>query len=116
MKYQYGFNIITLKNGSKVLNIKIQEDSISMVAHFLEDDIQGRDVQYVLDVIDDVLEGRSEHELMVGNLCETNIYKDKTTIENLFNENEYSEIETTELREFVVLWGEETKRFYKENR
>ena len=114
MQYQYKFGSIEMENGSKLLVMRVDR-SIEMVSSFLFSDIQGRDVQYVLDVIDDVLEGRSEHELMVGNLCETNIYKDKTTIKNLFNENEYSEIETTELREFVVLWGEETKRFYKED-
>ncbi len=118
MKYSYEFEDRVLKNGNiqrKTLLIHL-DPKLDMVSSFLESDIQGGSVQYVLDNIDKVLSGELDHMEMTGNLCDVNIYKDKTTIENLFNEDEYSEIETIELREFVVLWGEETKRFYKENR
>ncbi len=114
MKYQYKFESVEMDNGSKLLVMRVDQ-SIYMVSSFLFSDIQGGSVQYVLDNIDKVLNGELEHMEMTGNLCDVNIYKDKTTIKNLFDEDEYSEIETTELREFVVLWGEETKRFYKEN-
>ena len=114
MKYAYEFSEQVLKSGKKILVAEVDK-KIDVFSDFLFSDIQYRDVQYVLDVIDAVTSGESDYRIMIGNSCDVRIYQDKTTLVN-FITNERCEIETSELREFVVLWGDEVKRFKERNK
>ncbi|MFA0814258.1 MAG: hypothetical protein ACC608_00550 [Anaerofustis sp.] len=118
MKYKYRFEEIPLQYSTKVLVMRVDE-SIEMVTFFLFSDIQGRDVQYVLDVLDDVMSGKSDYEEICGNMCEVDVRKDYCEIYNMLADDgkwNWCRIETEELREFVVLWGEEYRKFRQRER
>ncbi|MFA0814287.1 MAG: hypothetical protein ACC608_00695 [Anaerofustis sp.] len=115
MKYEYHFEEMNLQSGKKILIIGV-EDKIDLVSDFLMFDIQGANPDYALKKIDKVLDSKSDFETLSGNQCNVEIKKDFTTITDMYSEEESSStIETTELREFIVLWWEKVREYYKKN-
>ena len=112
MKYDYKFDEMVLKSGKKTLIIQV-EKQIDLVSDFLMFDVQGGDPTYALVKIDKVLNNESDYETISGNGCFVEVRKLISKITDKYSENEeYSEIETTELREFIVLWANKFKEYY----
>lgn len=108
MKYTYHFE--STKNGSLVMQLPPE---ISLVTTFLFSDVQWSNGQYYLSRIDPVLEGKIPEWTETGNVCELEIGPDFTTIIDTLAEDEDPEsecvIETSELRELIVIWMDTTK-------
>ena len=118
MKYDYELIEKKLRSGKKFLVIEV-DPKIELVSDFLFSDIQGRDVKYVLDVLDDVMSGKSDYEDICGNMCEVDVRKDYCEIYDMLADDgkgNWCRIETEELRKFVVLWGEEYRKFRQRER
>ncbi|MBG9769912.1 MULTISPECIES: hypothetical protein [Bacillus] len=127
MKYNYKFDQVRFKNGSKSLVIILPE-RIQLVAEFLMSDVQG-DPTFEYEVIDKVLNGTSEYEELNGNVCGLEIKKDKTFIyDNLaeyaaededdpeaYIKSRTCEIETRELRQLIEIWVNALKEFREKN-
>ena len=112
MKYDYKFDEMVLKSGKKTLIIQV-EKPIDLVSDFLMFDVQGADVSFYLDILDKVLSGENAQDSFTGNGCSVNVYPNITRITDMYSEDEeYSEIETTELRGFIVLWANKFKEYY----
>lgn len=117
MKYKYTFDEMTMKISGRKYRVIIVEDKIQLVSVFLMSDIQNDpNPNYVFEAIDEVLCGKREYAEFSGNVCLVKVYKDKSIIYDKLAEDakgDWCEIETTELREFVEIWRDEVRRFYK---
>ena len=67
MKYNFEFSGVSFNSGQKDLVI-ILEKEVELVATFLMSDVQG-DPDYAIEKIENVLNGKSEHEELNGNIC-----------------------------------------------
>ncbi len=86
MKYKYEFEELSLDDNSKLLVMRV-DDSIKLVTSFLFSDIQGENPNYVLEIIDTVLSGKSDYEEICGNMCEVDVYKDYSEIYDMLAED-----------------------------
>lgn len=107
MKYSYGFRFIELANGSKVLTIDLPKE-IELVAAFLSE--IGRNKDWYIEGIDDVLSGREEFQERDGNFYGIQIRKDYTRLSDVFGQGEKCKIETAELKELIEIWAEENNK------
>ncbi|GHO72403.1 hypothetical protein KSD_01740 [Ktedonobacter sp. SOSP1-85] len=108
MKYEYHFE--STPNGSLVMQLPAE---ISLVTTFLFSDVQWSNGEHYLSRIDPVLEGKIPEWTETGNVCELEIRPDFTTILDILAEDDDPEsecvIETSELRELIVIWMDATK-------
>ncbi len=84
----------------------------TVLSLFLEGDFTAFQDQF-LQLIDDVLAGKSESEEMTGNSTNVVFQKDVTTIEDLYLEGEPTtcEIQTSELRSLMDEWLKKRAEF-----
>lgn len=110
MKYNYEFII----GPYDTLLMKLPSE-ISIVADFLASDIQGGSAEPWITEIDQVLNGKEKSSNFGGNACELEINPDFTKISNHYVEDEkYScTIETSELRELILIWEAENLKYDK---
>ena len=122
MKYPFQFATIKVDGAHEVLTTVLPQE-LSLVSEFLFCDVQsdwhGR---CYLEKIDEVLRGTKSKQRIEGNVYEPEIRQDNTLLTNALLENtlqNHCEIETTELRELILLWLSEKKRrcsFSSQNR
>lgn len=86
----------------------------TVLSIFLDGDFTAFQDQF-LQLIDDVLAGKSKSEEMTGNSTNVVFQKDITTIENLYLEGEPTvcEIQTSELRALMDEWMDKRAEFLK---
>lgn len=112
MKYNYQFRTIDFGQFGKDLIIDLPKE-IELVSTFLGSDVQS-DGRWFLDVIDKVLSGQEEYQEFGGNVCVLQIFRNKTKVlDSLADDGIGSccEIETNELKELIILWLTEQKKF-----
>lgn len=116
IKYSFKFDEIVFNNGQKDLIIIMQKE-IALVGNFLMSDVQGHP-DYVMEILDDVLNDKSEYEEFNGNVCGLEIKKEKTTVYNNLADDgmgNWCEIETEELRKLVDVWINNLREFRKKH-
>lgn len=108
MKYNNDFELTPLGSLRIIL-----PPEISVVATFLEDDVQGDDGTFWLSRINQVFEEDLDCVELGGNSCNLEIRKDITRVINEYLEEEQNEclIETIELRNLIEVWVEESKKY-----
>lgn len=121
----YQFKEIELKNKEikkKVLVIEFEKEEMGIVAEFLMTDASLLDYK-VLDQVDQVLSGLSRREEANGNRYGLVINRDKTRIEDLFEDlfddfDTYQayEMTTVKLRELIVSWRDRKDAFDREHK
>lgn len=112
MKYEYTFREVNLRNNTKCLAIDLPKE-ITVVIDFLLSDVSYIDT-FFLKSIDSVLSGKKKLLQVSGNACVLVIKKDWTTVScefANFGEGDSCEIETDELRELILIWQEEQRKF-----
>jgi hypothetical protein len=108
MKYTH--QIEQTKSGSPVMQLQPENP---LLTTFLFSDVQSSNGPHYLSRIDPVLERKIPEWTETGNVCELEIRPDFTTIFDVLAEDEGPEsetvIETSELRELIVIWMDATK-------
>lgn len=108
MKYTY--KIEHTQSGSPVMLLQPEN---SLITTFLFSDVQWSSGPHYLSRIDPVLEGKIPEWTETGNVCELEIRPASTTITDVLAEEDDPEnetvIETSELRELIVIWIDATK-------
>jgi hypothetical protein len=114
MKYKYDFEIFKLNlkdNGS--LTMGVGGNNVGPLNGLFQD-INSKDTKdWYINGIEAVIAGNIEVFECGGELVHLEVKKDKTHIENAFDENETGWIETTELKELIEIWWAKFKEFYK---
>lgn len=118
MKYEYSFKELEYADGGKFLKIQLPQE-LDLVTVFLC-------TEYVVPFLEEiglVLFGEKEYSAVAENATELHIKKDITKLINYFyiadfdhaNDGEEAscEIETQELKELILIWLEENKKFKK---
>ena len=109
MKYTY--QIEQTQSGSPVMQLQPENP---LLTTFLFSDVQWSNGPHYLSRIDPVLEGKIPEWTETGNVCELEIRPDFTTVTDVLAEDEDPEstcvIETSELRELIVIWMDATKQ------
>lgn len=105
-----------MKNGPherKSVVIDFTDPQMAIVGEFLMADASLLDYE-VLQLIDNVLSGKTPEEHMNGNRCSLTITREKTFIEDLFVDmfddfNTYPpyDIDTKLLKDLIIMWREE---------
>lgn len=111
MKYEYTFREVNLRNNTKCLVIDLPKE-IYPVAVFLYSEMHNFG-DFFFEAVDSVLTGKKKYRGAAGNCCELEIRKDKTKVTFLYGVHgeEVCEIETTELKELMLIWFEEEQKF-----
>ena len=114
MKYKYKIKYVKLKDGDKSVFIDPEDPAIEDVGDFLSSDAYGDEDEYI-EAIDKVVAGEIETEYRGGNMYMLDIFPDYCELRNKYAEemgvpDRVCRIETSELREFILLW----KQVWKE--
>lgn len=116
----YHLKEITLRNGPKekqVLVIEFTKKEKAIVAEFLMTDASMLNYE-VLNIINEVLSGKSKQKSFSGNRCYLEIKQHKTYIEDLY-EGMYEgfktlpayEIKTKRLKDLIIRWKKAVKKY-----
>lgn len=108
MKYNFGFDLTPLGSVRIIL-----PPELSVVATFLEDDVQGDDGAFWVSRINQVFAQDLDCVELGGNSCNLEVRKDITRVTNEYLEGEQNEclIETIELRNLIEAWVEERTKY-----
>lgn len=113
MKYNYHFETSKNKPGLK-LTIRLPE-GLKVIETFLGTEVQYQDdAEDILNAIDKVLNNRFDCREMTGNVCNLEIRREKTKVYNALSSSSRGnecEIETSELRELIIIWLEEKAKY-----
>jgi|HigsolmetaGSP12D_1036236.scaffolds.fasta_scaffold00145_13 hypothetical protein len=111
MKYEYKTEMLEVGE-QNVLVFRLPQE-IKLVETFLFSDVPSRagSGEWVLEAIDRVLDGRSEAEEITGNVCTLEIGREFTRVsDSLADDSETCVIETSELKELILIWLKEKER------
>lgn len=115
MKYKYTVFPVKIGPHEKLVINLLDEYNIPTVNTLLNSDIgPGLSGEHAIDLINKVLENRSEKEIWSFNACTIYINKDFTKIVNrLVDEDQVDEsvIETEELKDLIEAWILEKKKY-----
>ncbi|OVE70669.1 hypothetical protein CCS79_01475 [Clostridium diolis] len=108
MKYKYEFSFIELANGSKDLIINLPKE-IELVTSYLVQ-MCGNEDWYIKGIVD-VLSGYEEYQERDGEFYGLEIRKDFIRVHDVFDMGTECTIETSELKELIEIWEEESKKY-----
>lgn len=107
---KYKFNEINVNNSKKPykrLDIEFKDKSKDLIAIYLITDVAIIDYKKVIIPYNRALSGRSNKEIISGDICRLEITKETTKIIDIYKEDEdknYVEINTLELCNLIQIW------------
>ena len=117
MKYKYKVRYINGNNIRIIPYIDIEDPTVEDVGDFLFSDVDGDEDEYI-EAIDKVVAGEIKPEILCGNMYMLSIFPEYCEIRNQYAEemgepDRVCRIETSELREFILLW-KQVRREHRE--
>ena len=108
----YTFREIIFDDGDKELVIDFGDKDKDILSIFLCSEVEEFE-EDVINTISKVMNGDSKYEKFIGNICRAEVYKEKTIISDIFDENKPYEINTLELKQLIDIWLNKLDEFNK---